>query len=146
MPGAGKKLGMWPTFVLVPIDLYDAALAEFGYGTGDVGKPSAAGTAQSVNPYAASRVGDPRPIPVAVPDWSDANDWACLVDPRLHPVIQMAYANAPAGGAHPAPEFFAATSETQGLMFTNDTLAVKVRDWWGYAVATYVGIGKNNVA
>ena len=94
----------------------------------------------------AARPGDPRPIPVAVPYWSDANDWAYLVDPRLQPVIHMAYANAPAGGSHPAPEFFTATNETQGLMFTNDTLAVKVRDWWGYGVAGYVGIGKNNVA
>jgi hypothetical protein len=148
-PGTSKKFGLWPTFCLVPIDLYDAALEAFGYGSGDVGKPVAvgeSGVGQSVNPYGGSRPGDPRPIPVAVPDWSDANDWACLVDPRLHPVIHMAYASAPAGGAHPAPEFFTATSETQGLMFTNDTLAVKVRDWWGYGVATCIGIGKNNVS
>ena len=51
-----------------------------------------------------------------------------------------------AGSCFFAPEFFTATSETQGLMFTNDTLAVKVRDWGGYGVASYVGIGKNNVA
>lgn len=146
VPGTSKPLGLWPTFVLVPIELYDSALTEFGYGNGDVGKPSAAGTAQTVNPYGESRIGDPRPVPVPVPDWTDSNDWAYMVDPRLHPVIHMAYANAPQGGAHPMPEIFEVASETSGLMFTNDTLPVKIRDWWGYGVSTYVGVGKNNVA
>lgn len=146
IPGTGKALGLWPTFGLFPIDLYDTALTLFGYGAGDVGKPNSAGTAQEVNPYGNSRPGDPRPIPIAVPDWTDTNDWAYIVDPRLHPVIHMAYANAPQGGSHPMPEIFEATSETQGLMFTNDTLPVKVRDWWAYGVATYVGVGKNNVS
>lgn len=91
-------------------------------------------------------MGDPRPIPVAVPDWSDANNWAYLVDPRLQPVICMAYANAPAGGLHALPEFFAGDTERSGLLFTNDVLPVKVRDWWGFGIATYVGVGKNNVA
>jgi len=146
IPGTSKPLGLWPTFVLVPIELYDDALTEFGYGAGDMGKPSTAGTAQVVNPYGESRTGDPRPVPIPVPEWTDATDWAYIVDPRLHPVIQMAYANAPQGGQHPMPEIFEVTGESSGLMFTNDTLPVKIRDWWGYGVATYVGIGKNNVA
>lgn len=145
IPGTTKPLGLWPTFVLLPIELYDTALTEFGYGNGDVGKPNSAGTAQQVNPYGESRLGDPRPIPIPVPEWTDATDWAYIVDPRLHPVIQMAYANAPQGGQHPLPEIFEVTSESAGLMFTNDTLPVKVRDWWGYGVATHVGVGKNNV-
>ena len=145
VPGTSLPLGLWPTYVLVPIELYDAALTEFGYGSGDVGKPNTAGTAQTVNPYGASRPGDPRPIPIAVPEWTDADDWAYMVDPRLHPVIHMAYANAAQGGGHPLPEIYEVASETGGLMFTNDTLPVKVRDWWGYGVSTYVGIGKNNV-
>ena len=146
IPGTSKPLGLWPTFVLVPIELYDDALTEFGYGTGDMGKPTTAGTAQVVNPYGESRIGDPRPVPIPVPEWTDATDWAYIVDPRLHPVIQMAYANAPQGGQHPMPEIFEVTGEGSGLMFTNDTLPVKIRDWWGYGVATYVGVGKNNVA
>jgi hypothetical protein len=146
VPGTGKPLGLWPTFVLVPIELYDLALTLFGYGTGDVGKPSSAGTAQTVNSYGESRPGDPRPIPIPVPDWTDATNWGYIVDPRLHPVISMAYANAPQGGAHPMPEIFEVTSESHGLMFSNDTMPVKVRDWWGYGVATWVGVGNNIVA
>lgn len=146
IPGTDKPLALWPSFCLVPIDLYDTALSVFGYGTGDVGKPTAAGTAQEPNPYGDGRPGDPRPVPVVVPDWSDTNDWACVVDPRLHPVICMAYANAPQGGRHALPEFYAGDTERSGLLFERDLLPVKVRDWWGYGVATYVGIAKNNVS
>lgn len=146
IPGSAGSLGLWPTFCLLPIDLYDTALTQFGYGSGDVGKPTTAGTAQEVNPYGGSRPGDPRPIPVAVPEFTDANDWAYIVDPRLHPVICMAYANSPQGNIHPVPEVFQVTSETAGLMFTNDTLPVKIRDWWAAGVGTYIGVGKNNVA
>lgn len=146
IPGTGKPLGLWPAFCLLPIELYDDALAAFGYGSGDVGKPNAAGTAQEPNVYAQSRPGDPRPIPVVVPEWSDATDWAYIVDPRLHPVIVMAYAGSPAGGAHALPEIFEVRSETAGLIFSHDTLPVKVRDWWACGVATHVGVGKNTVA
>jgi len=146
VPGTAKPLSLWPAFCLVPIELFDAALEVFGYGEGDVGLPTAAGTAQKVNPYALTRAGDPRPVPVVVPDWSDTNNWAYLVDPRLQSVICMAYANTPAGGTHALPEFFTGDTEKSGLLFTNDVLPVKVRDWWGFGVATYVGIGKNNVA
>lgn len=145
VPGTGKPLGLWPTFCLVPIELYGAALTAFGYGSGDVGKPNSAGTAQEPNIYAFSRPGDPRPIPVVVPDWSDATDWAYIVDPRLQPVVVMAYAGAPAGGVHALPELFEVRSETAGLIFSHDTLPVKVRDWWAYGVATHVGVGRNAV-
>jgi hypothetical protein len=146
VPGTGNKLGLWPTYALLPMDLYDSALEAFGYGAGDVGKPNTGGTAQTVNPYGDSRPGDPRPIPIVVPEWTDATDWAYIVDPRLHPVIQMAYASAQQGGAHALPEIYEVRSETAGLMFTNDTLPIKIRDWWAYGVATHVGVGKNNVA
>lgn len=146
LPGTGKPLALWPTFCLVPIELYDDALTAFGYGSGDAGKPNSGGTAQEANIYALTRPGDPRPVPIVVPEWTDATDWAYIVDPRLQPVIVMAYANAPAGGVHALPELFEVRSETAGLMFSNDTLPVKVRDWWAYGVATHVGVGKNTVA
>jgi hypothetical protein len=55
----------------------------------------------------------------------------------------MAYANAPQGGAHPMPEIYEVTSETSGLMFSNDVLPVKARDWWTHGVSTWVGIANN---
>lgn len=145
IPGTSKPLGLWPKFVLFPIDLFDTGLTLFGYGSGDVGKPGAS-FGQSVNPYGDSRLGDPRPVPIAVPDWTDVTNWGYIVDPRLHPVIHMAYAGVPQGGEHAMPEIFDVSDANSGLMFTNDTMPIKIRDWWSYGVGTYVGIGNNIVA
>jgi hypothetical protein len=142
--GSGKRLGLYPRYCLTPIDLHDDALVVFGYGAGPGGYPATANN--DVNPYAESRLGDDRPTPIKVPEWTDANDWAYVVDPRVFPVIQMSYAQAPGGSAHPAPELFSVASPTAGLMFTNDVLPIKVRDWFAYGVSTWRGIGKRNVA
>lgn len=140
---SSKRTGFFPKFGLFPVDLYDEALKVFGYGQGPGGQPDTADNA--VNPFGAGRPGDPRPSPLLVPDWTDANDWAYVVDPLIAPVIQMAYADSPGGRVHPAPQLFSVTSPTAGLMFTNDVLPIKVRDYFAYGVATYRGIGKRNV-
>lgn len=146
--GSGKRHGLWPKFWLGPADLYDTALTIFGYGAGPGGRPGEGTTTafQDVNPYAQARPGDPRPIPIAVPDFTDANDWAYIADPTVAPVIQMAYADNPGGLTHPTPTLYLVTSPTAGLMFSNDVLPIKVRDYFAYGVATYRGIGKRNVA
>jgi hypothetical protein len=146
--GSSKRQMLFPKFLLLPADLYDQALIDFGYGAGPGGRPGE-GTVTAfndVNPYAMDRPGDPRPIPVAVPEFTDTGDWAYLVDPKIAPVICMAYASSPGGRAHPAPELFTVTSPLAGLIFTNDTIPIKIRDWFAYGVATYRGIGKRNVA
>jgi len=141
--GSSKRQGFWPKFWIGPADLFDTALVDFGYGAGPGGYT---GTGNNdVNPYAASRPGDPRPIPIAVPEFTDTDDWAYLVDPNLHPVIQMSYSQNPGGRQHPLPELFSVVSETAGLMFTNDTMPIKVRDEFAAGVSTYRGIGKRNV-
>ena len=113
-------------------------------GAGPGGYP---GTGNNdTNPYGLSRsASDPRPLPVVVPEWTDVNDWAYLVDPNLHPVIMMTYAQNPGGRAHPMPELFSVTNPTAGMVFTNDVLPIKVRDWFSYGVAGWRGIGKRNV-
>jgi hypothetical protein len=141
--GSSKRMGFWPKFWLGPADLYDSALEIFGYGAGPGGKP---GTGDNnVNPFAEARIGDPRPIPIAVPSFTDANDWAYLVDPMVQPIIQMSYSQNPGGNTHPLPEIFSVVSETAGLMFSNDTMPIKVRDEYAYGVSNYRGIGKRNV-
>lgn len=141
--GSGKRLGLYPKYALIPGDLLDAALVAFGYGSGPGGFP---GTGNNdVNPYAGSNPYIERPVPIVVPDWTDTNDWAYLVDPNLHPVIMMSYLEAPGGGAHPMPTLQAVVSPLAGLVFTNDTLPVKVKDWWAAGVATWRGVGKRNV-
>lgn len=144
--GSGKRLGLYPKYCLIPADLYMTALQIFGYGAGPGGYYGGSTAAPNVSPHATDRgPADPRPVPVVVPDWTDTNDWAYLVDPNLHPVLMMSYAQAPGGRTHPMPEIFAVSNPTAGLVFTNDVLPVKVRDWYAYGVATWRGIGKRNV-
>ncbi|MCO5181538.1 MAG: hypothetical protein M9896_15965 [Candidatus Promineofilum sp.] len=136
--GSGKPLGVFPRFLLVPAELYDTALSILGYGEG---MPTA------YTPEAQARgFADPRPIPLVVPDWTDATDWAYVVDPALFPVIQMSYSQSPGGRQHPIPELFAVVSETSGLMFSNDVLPIKVRDEFAVGVNGARGIGKRNAA
>jgi len=136
--GSSKPLGIFPRFLLVPAELYDTALSILGYGEGmpAVYTPEAQGRGFA----------DPRPVPLVVPDWTDATDWAYIVDPALFPVIQMSYSQAPGGRQHPIPELFAVVSETSGLMFSNDVLPIKVRDEFAVGVNGPRGIGKRNVA
>jgi hypothetical protein len=135
---SGKSLAVFPRFILVPAELYDTALSIFGYGEGM--PTSYAPQAQDRGPI------DPRPVPLAVPDWTDATDWAYIVDPTVYPVIQISYAQSPGGGSHPAPELYTVTDENQGLIFTNDVMPIKVRDWFAVNVNGPRGIGKRNVA
>lgn len=135
---SGKPLGIFPRFLLVPAELYDVALSILGYGEG---MPT------TYAPEAQDRgFADPRAVPLVVPDWTDATDWAYIVDPKVFPVIQMSYSQNPGGRSHPAPELFAVTGETNGLLFTNDTLPIKVRDEFAVGVNGPRGIGKRNVA
>ena len=145
LPGTKSVSGLRPRFALLPDDLYDTALKTFGYGSGYVGLPNDAGTAQEPNPYGESRPMDRRPIPISVPEFTDANNWAYLSDMVDQSPLKMAYANRPGGMGHPPPELFRAASDA-GLMFSNDTMPIKIRDWFGYGVGTWIGIGKSNVA
>ena len=144
------RYGILPSYWLGPVDLLDTAYSVFGYGqaANSVGLPTTAGTAQESNLYGESRPGDPRPIPIMVPEWTDSTDWAYMSDPSLTPVLHFAYANLQQGGTHQAPEIFTPgrNSEAHGMMFSHDILPVKIRDWWGVGVGSYIGVGKRNVA
>lgn len=135
---SGDRIGVFPKYCLVPPDLYHQALSNFGYGEG---MPT------TYLPEAQDRgVGDPRPEPIAVPNWTDATDWAYIADPRVWPVIHMSFSADPSGRTFPAPELWAATSETGGLLFSSDVLPIKIRDEFAYGVNGFKGIGKRVVA
>ena len=90
-----KVLAVFPKYLLVPAELYDQALVNLGYGEG---------LPTSYTPEAQARSAeDPRPVPLVVPDWTDATDWAYIVDPQIYPVIQISYAQAPVAASIPRP-------------------------------------------
>ncbi len=137
--GNSKVIGSFAKYNLVPKELYFQALTNFGYGDGN---PT------TYNPFATPDRSpeDPRPVVLAVPDFTDATDWAYVADPNIWPVVQMTYSQAPGGNAHPQPELFVAPEANAGLMFTNDKMPVKVRDEYAIGVNGGAGVGKRNVA
>jgi hypothetical protein len=58
---------------------------------------------------------------VVVPDWTDVNDWAAVVDPRLSPAIFIGERFGL------MPEIFIAGDELSPAVFTNDESRMKVR-------------------
>ena len=120
--GSAAPLGIYPRFLLVPAELYDTALAILGYGEG---MPTV------YTPEAQSRgFADPRPIPLVVPDWTDATDWAYIVDPAVYPVIQMSYSQSPGGRCDTQRSSSSATTGANtAIRLLNDDTAPMVWPW-----------------
>ncbi|HCS38717.1 MAG TPA: hypothetical protein DIW44_03925 [Anaerolineaceae bacterium] len=77
---------------------------------------------------------------ITCPEFSDANDWAAAADPRLAPGIILGERFGV------LPEIIIADGETNGALFTNDELRMKVRHWVSVFVADYRPLYKANVA
>lgn len=128
-----------PKFLWVPIDLETTALQILA----SEGEP---GTADNdVNPEAAgnerdTRLAEARRRVIVCPLWTDTNNWAAQADPNLYPSIGLGFRYGR------TPEIFSVASPTAGLMFTNDTLPVKVRFFFAVGPTDWRGLHKNNVA
>jgi len=142
---SGERLGFLtsPRYLLVPIDLETTALEilaspmDYTYALSNAPaapeSPYASGNSYSARQAAArSRV-------IVVPLWTDTNNWAAVADPRLYPSIGIGYRYGR------QPEIFSVASPTAGLMFTNDTLPVKVRFFYAVGPTDYRGLYKENV-
>ena len=77
---------------------------------------------------------------ITVPEFSDANDWAAVADPRLAPGIILGERFGV------LPEIIIADGETNGALFSNDEIRMKVRHWVSVFVADYRPLYKANVA
>jgi hypothetical protein len=77
---------------------------------------------------------------IVCPLWTDTNNWAAIADPNLYPSIAIGYRYGR------QPEIFSVASPTAGLMFTNDTMPVKVRFFYAVGPVDYRGLYKENVA
>ena len=137
---SGERLGALTAAYLcwVPVDLEVAALQALGSD----GEP---GTADNdVNVFAEgdqreARLASARERIVKCPLWTDTNNWAAQADPRLYPSIGLGYRYGE------VPEIFSVASPTAGLMFTNDTMPIKVRYFYAVGPTDWRGLYKHNV-
>lgn len=137
---SGQRLGALtrPKYLWVPIDLETTALQILA----SEGEP---GTADNdVNPEAAgnerdTRLAEARRRVIVCPLWTDTNNWAAQADPNLYPSIGLGFRYGR------TPEIFSVASPTAGLMFSNDTLPVKVRFFFAVGPTDWRGLHKNNV-
>lgn len=77
---------------------------------------------------------------ITCPEFTDANDWAACADPRLAPGIILGERFGV------LPEIVIADGETNGALFTNDEIRMKVRHWVSVFVADHRPLYKANVA
>jgi hypothetical protein len=133
-----------PKFLLVPPDLEITALqvlaSEYDYtytlSDGQAAPANALAEGDTFNQrmqFARSRV-------IVIDLWTDTSDWAASADPRLYPTIGLAFRYGR------TPEIFSVASPTAGLMFTNDTMPIKVRFFFATGPVDYRGLYKANVA
>ena len=126
--GVGPQMAVNPKYILVPRALQRPAMAictgalvrEQGYVYDNVLK----GTA----------------VPVVVPEWTDAKDWAAVCDPRVAPAIFVGERFGL------APEIFIAGDELSPAVFSNDEHRLKVRHYLAVWVNDYRPLHKCNVA
>ena len=126
--GTGPKMALNPKYCLVPRSLQNTAwqmlkgeyVREQNYVYDNVLKGSA--------------------VPVTVPEWTDANNWAAACDPNIAPAI---YVGERFGIM---PEIFVAGSELSPAVFTNDEHRLKVRHFLAVWVNDFRPLHKSNVA
>ena len=76
---------------------------------------------------------------VMVPEWTDATDWAAVVDPALVPAIFVGERFGM------MPEIFIAGDELSPAVFTNDEHRLKVRHFLAVWVNDFRPLHKSNV-
>jgi hypothetical protein len=128
--GTGKKVALDPSFVLVPRALKNQAEALF--------VPRWEAQAQNVSAVSPSWGG--RVEVLTVPEWTDATDYAAVIDPNLVPGVMIGEIF----GVE--PQIFSASSESDPAMFANDESRIKVRQFLAVGVADYIPLHKSNVA
>lgn len=143
---SGERLGALtaPKYLLVPPDLEITALqviateADYTYTLSN-GQAAPVNINAEGNDFNA-RMTHAKDRVVVVDLWTDTNNWAAVCDPRLYPTIGLAFRYGR------TPEIFSVASPTAGLMFSNDTLPVKVRFFYAVGPMDYRGLYKANVA
>jgi hypothetical protein len=125
--GTGAKMAVNPRFCLVPRALQQAARDLFLNNW-----------YVSTNIHADNLLKG-AVIPLTVPEWTDANDWACVCDPTIAPAI---YVGERFGLM---PEIFVAGDSLSPAVFMNDESRLKVRIFAAVWVNDFRPLHKENV-
>ncbi len=136
--GSGERLGALTAgyYLLVPSDLEIVALQTIG----SANEPGVADN--DLNPVPetsgeAAQRAEARKRVIVVDLWTDAEDWVAVCKPELYPTIGLGYRFGR------VPEIFSVASPTAGLMFTNDTMPIKVRFFYATGAIDYRGMYKH---
>lgn len=121
---SGKRLGIPPRNLLVPLDLEETAFNLFRQTTNN--------QADFVEAM------QMRVIPVWA--WTDASDWYVTVDPMEIPFLEIGFLD-----GREEPDLFVQDSPTAGSLFTHDKVTYKVRHIYGGAPTDYRGVYKHAV-
>ncbi len=139
---SGERMGALTKgyLIWVPVDLEADALAELATGEGEVGSANYNVNVEAGSDSLTGRLGLARQRVITCPFWTDANDWVAQADPRLYPGIGLGYRYGR------APEIYSVASPTAGLMFSNDTMPIKVRFFFAVAPTDYRAFYKHMVS
>ncbi|MGI6366862.1 MAG: hypothetical protein ACOX2L_00635 [Anaerolineae bacterium] len=125
---SARTLGIRPSFCLVPIELEGTAVNLFTTTL----EPGLAGNSRAIAQVNHSVI--------AVPEWTDVNNWAAVAHPADLPGVMIGYRFGR------TPELFIADHPLMGSMFSHDELRVKVRFVYSVGIGDYRALFKHNVA
>ncbi len=133
-----------PKYLLVPPDLEITALqimaSQHDYSYAVANSPNGPENVFSEGDAHNARLNYARRRVIVVDLWTDTNNWAAVADPNLYPTI---------GSGLPLRQDAGDLQRCQpdrGLMFSNDTLPVKVRYFFAVGPMDWRGLYKANVA
>lgn len=108
--GSAKRLGVSPSFLLVPFELEKAAFDLFHRDTN----------------LDETFVQSQKPQVIVPAYWTDANDWCTVADPTRLPCVEIGFLD-----GQEEPELFMQDSPTVGSLFSNDQVTYKIRHIYG---------------
>jgi hypothetical protein len=128
-----------PRYLWVPVDLEDTAVQILATEH-DPGSANYNANVDATGNERETRLANARSRVIVCPLWTDTNNWAAQADPILYPSLGLGFRYGR------TPEIFSVASPTAGLMFTNDTMPVKVRFFYAVGPTDWRGLHKSNVA
>lgn len=138
---SGDRLGglCRPKLVWVPADLEDAVIRDLATWQ-DAGSGNWNANVDAVGNERETRLANARGRVITCPFWTDVNNWAAQADPQVYPSIGVGYRFGR------VPEIYSVADQRAGLMFTNDTMPVKVRFFFAVGPTDWRGLHKSNVS